>query len=144
VDAVRLAELRDTALSVDEVVAAVDDPAAGGTAVFVGRVRDSDGGRAVVSLAYSAHPTAADVLRAVAERVVASRPEDDGRVLVAATHRVGELAVGDVAVVVSASAPHRSAAFDACRQLIDDLKHEVPIWKHQRFADGGTEWVGLP
>jgi len=64
VDAVRLAELRDAALSVDEVVAAVDEAGAGGTAVFVGRVRDSDGGRAVASLAYSAHPSAAEVLRA--------------------------------------------------------------------------------
>jgi molybdopterin synthase catalytic subunit len=141
VDAVRLAELRDAALSVDEVVAAVDEAGAGGTAVFVGRVRDSDGGRAVASLAYSAHPSAAEVLRAVAERVAAGRPEGDGTVLLAATHRVGELAVGDVAVVVAASAAHRSAAFDACRRLIDDLKHEVPIWKHQRFVDGTDEWV---
>lgn len=140
-DAVRLAELRETPLSVEEVLAAVDEPAAGATAVFVGRVRDHDGGRPVSALAYSAHPTAAAVLRAVAERVVTESPEGAGQLLLAATHRVGDLAVGDVAVVVAASAAHRAAAFDACRRLIDELKHEVPIWKHQRFADGSQEWV---
>ncbi len=61
---------------------------------------------------------------------------------VAAVHRVGDLAVGDLAVVVATSCPHRADAFDACRALIDELKASVPIWKHQRFADGGSEWVG--
>lgn len=59
----------------------------------------------------------------------------------AAVHRVGDLAVGDLAVVVAVACPHRGEAFDACRRLIDELKHEVPIWKHQRFTDGESEWV---
>lgn len=63
---------------------------------------------------------------------------------IAAVHRIGDLAVGDLAVVVAAAAPHRHTAFAACRQLIDDLKREVPVWKHQRFTDGGQEWVGSP
>jgi molybdopterin synthase catalytic subunit len=63
---------------------------------------------------------------------------------VAAVHRVGDLAVGDLAVVVGVSCPHRGAAFEACRELIDELKSRVPIWKHQVFADGAQEWVGLP
>ena len=62
---------------------------------------------------------------------------------VAAVHRVGSLQVGDLAVVVAVSAPHRGAALDACHRLIDDLKVTVPIWKHQSFADGSDEWVGL-
>jgi molybdopterin synthase catalytic subunit len=61
---------------------------------------------------------------------------------VAAVHRVGDLAIGDLAVVVAVACPHRAEAFDACRALIDELKATVPIWKHQRFADGTTEWVG--
>jgi molybdopterin synthase catalytic subunit len=65
-------------------------------------------------------------------------------VLLAAVHRVGDLVVGDLAVVVAAGAAHRAEAFAAARQLIDDLKAEVPIWKHQRFADGTQEWVGAP
>jgi molybdopterin synthase catalytic subunit len=59
-------------------------------------------------------------------------------------HRVGDLAIGDLAVVVAVSCPHRGEAFEACRQLIDDLKAQVPIWKHQTFTDGSQEWVGLP
>ena len=65
-----------------------------------------------------------------------------GVLALAAVHRVGDLDIGDLAVVVAVSCPHRGEAFEACRQLIDTLKHEVPIWKHQRFADGSSEWVG--
>lgn len=137
---VRLLDIRDTPLSVDEVYVAVADPGAGGVAVFVGTVRSEDGGRDVTDLGYSAHPSAMDELRAVVEEVAGKYPV---RAL-AAVHRVGDLAVGDVAVVVGASCPHRGEAFDACRALIDELKSRVPIWKHQRFADGDEEWVGLP
>jgi molybdopterin synthase catalytic subunit len=61
---------------------------------------------------------------------------------IAAVHRVGDLAIGDLAVVVAVSSPHRAEALDACRALIDELKATVPIWKHQRFTDGASEWVG--
>jgi molybdopterin synthase catalytic subunit len=139
-DPVRLLELREAPLSVDEVLAAVRAPGVGGTAVFVGSVRDDDEGRGVRQLGYSAHPTAEAVMREVADRVSAACPG----VLLAAVHRVGDLAVGDLAVVVAAGAAHRAEAFEAARRLIDDLKHQVPIWKHQRFADGTEEWVGAP
>ncbi|HSI93493.1 MAG TPA: molybdenum cofactor biosynthesis protein MoaE [Jiangellaceae bacterium] len=137
---VRLAQIRDESLSVDEVLAAVADPAAGGTCVFIGTVRDADHGRDVTALEYEAHPTVEETLRTVAERVAADIPV----CAVAAVHRVGSLSVGDLAVVVAVSAPHRGEAFDAGRKLIDDLKREVPIWKHQMFADGQDEWVGSP
>ncbi|WP_433892331.1 molybdenum cofactor biosynthesis protein MoaE [Streptomyces sp. CA-111067] len=137
----RLLEIRDTPLSVDEVFAAVGDDAAGGTALFVGTVRDHDGGSGaeVTGLSYSAHPSAAAELRQVAEKVAADFPV---RAL-AAVHRVGDLRVGDIAVVVAVSCPHRGEAFEACRRLIDDLKAAVPIWKHQTFGDGTEEWVGV-
>ncbi len=137
-DPIRLLAIRDTPLSLDEVFRAVGDDAAGGTALFVGTVRNHDGGADVDTLGYSRHPTAEAELRRVAEKVVADHPV---RAL-AAVHRVGDLAVGDLAVVVAVSCPHRAEAFAACRKLIDDLKHEVPIWKHQRFSDGTEEWVG--
>lgn len=136
----RLLDVRDTPLSVDEVFSAVAHPAAGGVALFVGTVRSEDGGREVSGLGYSAHPSAATELRAVAEEVTAAHPV----LALAAVHRVGDLSVGDLAVVVAVACPHRGEAFDACRQLIDELKSRVPIWKHQAFADGGEEWVGLP
>lgn len=135
--AIRLAELREAPLSVEEVRAAVEDPAAGGVALFAGAVRDNDGGRPVARLSYSAHPTAASRLRQVAEKVAA----DHDALAVAAVHRVGDLEIGDLAVVVAAACPHRAEAFAACKALIDQLKHDVPIWKHQFFADGSSEWV---
>ncbi|MFJ9849738.1 molybdenum cofactor biosynthesis protein MoaE [Streptomyces sp. NPDC101150] len=138
-DPIRLIAVRDTALSVDEVFAAVGDAAAGGTALFVGTVRSHDGGADVDGLGYSAHPSAEAEIRRIAEKVVAEYPV---RAL-AAVHRVGELAIGDLAVVVAVSCPHRGEAFEACRMLIDDLKHQVPIWKHQTFSDGAEEWVGV-
>ncbi len=137
---VRLLDVRDTPLSVDEVFAAVQHPGAGGVALFVGTVREQDGGRSVSDLGYSAHPSALDELRAVVEQVVAAHQV----LAVAAVHRVGDLAVGDLAVVVGVSCPHRGEAFIACRELIDELKSRVPIWKHQTFVDGEQEWVGLP
>ena len=137
---VRLIAIRESELSVDEVRAAVADPAAGGIALFAGAVRDSDHDRGVIGLSYSAHPSAADELQRVAE-VIAEKFRVIG---VAAVHRVGDLAIGDLAVVVAVACPHRAEAFDACRALIDELKASVPIWKHQRFADGTTEWVGSP
>jgi molybdopterin synthase catalytic subunit len=137
--AIRLLAVRDAPLSVDEVLAAVNDPGSGGTVVFVGTVRDADDGRAVETLGYSAHPTVDVALREVAEHVAATHPVS----VLAAVHRVGDLVVGDLAVVVAASCPHRAEAFAACRAFIDELKATVPIWKNQVFADGSQEWVGL-
>ena len=137
---VRLLALRDTPLDVAEVLAAVDDPRAGGVVSFTGVVRDHDGGRGVQELEYEAHPGAELALRAVAERGAGDLPVH----ALAAIHRTGLLRVGDVAVVVAASASHRGQAFEAARRLIDDLKAEVPIWKRQVFDDGDQEWVGTP
>jgi molybdopterin synthase catalytic subunit len=138
VDVVRLIAVRESELSVDEVRAAVADPGAGGIALFAGAVRDTDHDQGVTGLSYTAHPSAEAELRRVAEMVALKFP-----VLgIAAVHRVGDLAIGDLAVVVAVACPHRAEAFDACRSLIDELKASVPIWKHQRFADGTSEWVG--
>jgi molybdopterin synthase catalytic subunit len=137
---VRLVDLRESALDVAEVLDAVADDAAGGVTVFVGRVRNHDGGEGVARLDYTAHPTAREQLAAVCAGVAA---EYDLHAL-AAVHRVGRLEVGDAAVVVAAAAAHRDEAFTASRALIDRLKAEVPIWKHQVFTDGTEEWVGSP
>jgi molybdopterin synthase catalytic subunit len=135
---IRLIAVRETELSADEVRAAVADARAGGIALFLGAVRDHDDDKYVTSLSYSAHPSAVEEMQRVAEDVT-KKYEVIG---LAATHRVGDLAIGDLAVVVAASAVHRGVAFDACRAFIDELKASVPIWKHQRFADGSSEWVG--
>ena len=106
--------------------------------IFAGAVRESDHGRDVTRLSYSAHPSAAAELRRVAEKVAA----DYEVIALAAVHRTGDLEIGDLAVVVAVSCAHRAEAFEACHVLIDRLKHEVPIWKRQWFRDGSSEWVG--
>ena len=131
--------IRDTALSVDEVRSAIADPAAGGEVLFVGTVRDNDDEKDVTGLSYSAHPSAEKELRRVAEEIAVKYPDAIG---IAAVHRIGDLAIGDLAVVVGVSCAHRAEAFHACHALIDELKATVPIWKHQRFTDGRDEWVG--
>ena len=136
---IRLVAIRDTALSVDEVRNAIADPAAGDEVLFIGNVRNTDADKGVSGLAYSAHPSAEAELRRVTEEMVTKFPDVIG---VAAVHRVGDLAVGDLAVVVGVSCAHRAEAFHACHALIDELKATVPVWKHQRFADGTDEWVG--
>lgn len=137
---VTLAEIREAPLSVDEVLTSVSDPRAGGVCLFVGAVREHDHGDDVSHLDYSAHPQAAETARELAHRLAS-----DGRaVRIAVVHRTGHLEVGDLAVVVGVSAEHRAEAFEVCRELIDEFKATVPIWKHQQFADGADEWVGLP
>ncbi|MGA8847397.1 MAG: molybdenum cofactor biosynthesis protein MoaE [Nocardioides sp.] len=137
---VRLVDIRESALDVSEVLDSLDEAADGGVTLFVGRVRDHDGGRDVRGLDYSAHPTALVRLQEVCA-LVASRHDVHG---VAAVHRTGHLDIGDVAVIIGTASAHRGVAFDASRDLIDTLKDQVPIWKHQVFSDGSDEWVGTP
>jgi molybdopterin synthase catalytic subunit/molybdopterin converting factor small subunit len=137
--AVRTA-LRDRPLSIDEAYAAVVHPGAGGVAIFAGVVRDHAGGQPVVRLDYEAHRTLAEKeLARVAEGVQREHPGSR----VCAIHRVGSLSVGELAVVVAASAAHRAEAFDVCRALIERLKQTVPIWKHEFGPEGDAEWVNL-
>lgn len=127
-------------LSVDGAMRAVSHPTAGGIALFVGVVRNHAEGRAVDRLDYEAHEKLAlSELAKVASEVLAADPE----VRACAVHRVGNLAIGDLAVVVAASAPHRAEAFAACRDLIEKIKERVPIWKKEWAADGSANWVNL-
>ena len=135
---IRLIAIRDTELSVEEVRDAIADPAAGGEVLFIGTVRDNDADRGVTALSYTAHPSAAAEIQRVADDIVAKYDV----IAIAAVHRTGDLAVGDLAVVVGVSCAHRAEAFNACHAMIDELKASVPIWKHQRFTDGSDEWVG--
>jgi molybdopterin synthase catalytic subunit len=120
--------------------AAVADPRAGAVVSFQGVVRDHDHGRSVTRLEYEGHPNAVDVLREVAAEVAAD-PQVYG---VAVSHRIGELAVGDVALVAAVSTAHRAAAFAACARLVDEVKARLPVWKRQVFTDGTEEWVNCP
>jgi molybdopterin synthase catalytic subunit len=135
-----LVEVTDRQLDLAAHEAAVADRRAGAVVSFQGVVRDHDHGRSVTLLEYEGHPTAAAVLRAVAEEIAA----DPDVFLVAVSHRVGKLAIGDVALVAAVSTAHRAAAFAACGRLVDEAKARLPIWKRQVFADGTDEWVNCP
>jgi molybdopterin synthase catalytic subunit len=131
-------ELRDTPLSIDEAVSHVQHPSAGAIDVFAGIVRNHNDGRAVERLEYQAY---ASMARAELERIATRVEESMPGVRVAAFHRIGSLAIGELAVVCAASAPHREEAFVACRALIEAIKHDVPIWKREWGPDG-VAWVG--
>jgi molybdopterin synthase catalytic subunit len=137
---VGLCELCTTPLSVDAVLDSVRHHGAGGIAIFLGVVRDHADGKAVARLDYEAHPDLAPgELRRVLEEVEREQPG----VRLAVQHRHGTLALGDMAVIVAASAPHRAQAFEACRAAIDRLKERVPIWKKEWAPDGSANWVNL-
>ena len=135
-----LCEISTEPLSTDAHQAAVAGPASGAIVVFSGVVRDHDDGRSVVSLEYVGHPSAAEVLRACREEILA----DPLVHAVAVSHRVGDLQVGDAALVAAVSAAHRAEAFAACERLVDIAKKRLPIWKRQVFPDGTDEWVNCP
>lgn len=134
---VRLARIDAQRVDPAALEAAVRSPDCGAVVVFTGTVRNHDGGQEVSTLEYSAHPLAQDFLLRVCAEVATTTG-----LRVAAAHRVGALVVGDVAVVVAVAAPHRGEAFATCADLIDRIKHQVPIWKRQQFADGVSQWVG--
>jgi molybdopterin synthase catalytic subunit len=111
---------------------------AGAVCAFLGTVREITGDRRTVALSYEAYPEMA--LKKLAEL------ESEARrrwpiIELALVHRVGELDLGEVSVVVAVSCPHRHDSFDACRWLIDTLKDVVPIWKKENWEDGGQEWI---
>jgi len=137
---VRIARISETALDVAAHLAAVDDATAGAVASFVGSVRDHDpdAATAVVALEYTAHPDAEATLREIAVRAAGDRAA-----IVAVSHRIGRLAVGDAAVVIAVATPHRADAFEICREVIEDIKRSLPVWKRQVEADGTTAWKGI-
>ncbi len=125
-------------LSLAEVVAAVEHRDAGGISTFTGNVREHSRGKTVQRLEYEAYaPMAVRVMDAIA--VAVERAIPGARVAIA--HRIGTLVVGETAVVIAASAAHRDEAFRACRETIERLKQDVPIWKKE-IDDHGGEWLG--
>ena len=132
-----------TSESLDDL-SAFDDLSAhsdGAVLVFQGRVRETNDGRAVVSLGYEAYGEMAEKeLRRICDEAMSRF--DVGAVR--AIHRVGDLELGEVSVVVGVAAPHRGDCYEASRYVIEELKDRLPVWKHERYADGGAAWVGAP
>ncbi len=124
-------------LSVDDALAAVRDSGFGGIVVFLGTVRDRSRGKGVTHLEYEAYAEMAEAkMREIAQRLEAKHAP----LRLVMHHRVGDLAIGEIAVIVAAGAPHRDAAFTAARAAIDELKTVVPIWKKEH-SDDGAVWI---
>ena len=138
--AVRIAAISPHPLDLDAHLRAIDDPRMGAVTTFVGRVRDHDpdASTAVVALEYSAHPDAERALAGLAEAAIGATGA-----LVAVSHRVGTLGVGDAAVVIAVASAHRAEAFEVCRTLIESIKTDLPVWKKQVESDGTATWLGL-
>lgn len=139
------AHLTREPLELDSLVAEVAKASHGGAVSFVGTVRDHHGGREVVGIEYTAYEP-------LAERVLARIEEEIGaghRARVRVLHRLGDLGVGEASVAIVAASAHREGAFAACRETLERLKRETPIWKHERYADGTRAWreeepLGVP
>ncbi|CAN5841743.1 molybdenum cofactor biosynthesis protein MoaE [soil metagenome] len=130
--------ITDLPILPEDVLAAVGSPADGAALLFVGTVRDENEGRPVSGMRYDAYVEMADgVLRAIAVEAV----ERAGSDRIAAVHRIGELAIGDVSVAIAVSTPHRAEAFDAVRFVIEQLKLRLPVWKHEHYVDGEPRWL---
>jgi molybdopterin synthase catalytic subunit len=125
-------------IELSHLLSQVESPTRGGTACFLGTVRNHHGGREVLRLDYSAYTPMAE---AECARIV-SAAETRWSCAVALSHRIGTLAIGDIAVAIVATSSHRDEAFAACRYVIEEVKQRVPIWKREVFADGTVEWVG--
>lgn len=140
----RTAWISTDPIDLGAMLAGVDAPAHGAVASFVGQVRDHDpeAKGAVVALRYTCHPDAQSFIEEVVSRTVAEH-DPEGSTDVRATHRVGDLDVGDLALVVVVGSAHRDLAFTLCRAVVEAIKHELPVWKQQFEVDGSHAWSGL-
>jgi molybdopterin synthase catalytic subunit len=132
-------ELSDKPLDTAALRSSLVEPKAGALVVFEGWVRNENEGRVVTSLFYEAAP---DLCRSEAEKIFAETRQKFDALDVRVAHRIGQLAVGEVAVWIGVTAAHRDAAFAGCRYVIDELKQRLPIWKKERYADASTRWIG--
>jgi len=124
-------------ISISDLEATVLTDEVGAAVTFIGRVRNHDHGRRVITLEYEAHPSAGEVLARIAHSI----SEQFEGVHIAAVHRTGSLAIGETALGVVVASAHRGEALAACSALVEEIKASVPIWKLQTFEDGTTEWV---
>ena len=131
-------DLTEQPIELSEYEALVSHESAGAVVIADHTGESHDGGRGVIRLEYSAHPTAQQTLADVVAEIAA---DCQGMRAIAVSHRIGTLQIGDAALVAAVAADHRAAAFETCARLVDTVKARLPVWKHQYFADGSDEWV---
>lgn len=137
-----LIQVTEAPLDLAAHLAAVTDPTCGAQVTFLGQIRDHDPGAegAVTGIDYSAHPDAEAILRRIVGEVLTGAA---GPARVAVSHRIGRLAVGDLALVACVATAHRADAYELSRALVERIKAELPVWKKQHTAGGDAHWVGL-
>ncbi len=131
------ADVTTDLISITALSALVTDERCGAVVTFTGDIRNHDGGKEVSSLTYEIHPSAGDKITEITQTVI----KNTDVVKVAVSHRYGEIPIGETAFAVAVSAVHRESAFQTCSALVDEIKAQLPIWKHQVFSDGTDEWV---
>ncbi len=131
------ADVTTDLISITALSALVTDERCGAVVTFTGDIRNHDGGKEVSSLTYEIHPSAGDKITEITQTVI----KNTDVVKVAVSHRYGEIPIGQTAFAVAVSAVHRESAFQICSALVDEIKAQLPIWKHQVFRDGTDEWV---
>ena len=131
------AEVTTDLISITALTALVTDERCGAVVTFTGDVRNRDGSKEVLSLTYEIHPSAGDKITEITWAVI----KNTDVVKVAVSHRYGEIPIGETAFAVAVSAVHRESAFETCSTIVDEIKAQLPIWKHQVFSDGTDEWV---
>ncbi len=128
-------------LRIEEVYSLVDTPSNGAIVIMSGTVRDQTAGKTVTYLEYQAYqPMALEVFSQIAKEVQRRWIEVN---TLAIHHRIGRLAIGEISVLVAVGSPHRADAFAACNYIIDDLKHNAPIWKKEFWLDGSSDWTSI-
>lgn len=136
---IRRCEVTEKPLLAAEFESLVSDVASGAVVTFAGNVRNHDNGRVVTSLRYEIHPSAPDVLNQIVSGLAAKYDVN----AIAVAHRYGEVEMGSTAFLVCVAAAHRASAFEACRQIVEEVKAKLPIWKFQQFDDATHEWVNF-
>jgi molybdopterin synthase catalytic subunit len=131
------ADVTTAVINVFELANLIRDESCGAIVTFSGEVRNHDCGKEVVSLTYEIHPSAPEKLTEITQSVAEKFQVQK----VAIAHRYGEIPIGQTAFAVVVSAHHRESAFEACSALVNEVKEQLPIWKHQVFKDGSDEWV---
>jgi len=132
-----IARLTRAPIELEALAKEIASPGCGAVVLFAGTVRDHAGGRGVRAIVYHGYERMA---LAALERIAKELEAADPGLRAAIVHRLGEMAVGETSVVIATSSPHREAAYAANRSALERLKREVPIWKHEQYADGGASW----
>jgi molybdopterin synthase catalytic subunit len=130
--------IEEAPIDVNALLESVRHPGHGAQVLFVGTVRDLNQGRSVIGIRYEAYREMAE---SVLHQIAGEAERTDSGLRIGAAHRIGDLEVGEASVAIAVSSVHRAQAFAAARYIIEEIKKRLPVWKHEKFSEGGAEWL---